>query len=97
MQFETEKCAVYPETLMQSLAESAYSLAGICSYKDWSNLRTLNIGDGQIDFNSFFEFINKNNYQGDYTVEATAFDKDGGIHFEKINASLQKLREKAGQ
>lgn len=62
-------------------------------YKDWVNLRTLNIGDGQIDFNSFFEFIYKNNYQGDYTIEATAFDRDGVIHFDTLNKSLQKLQD----
>ena len=62
-------------------------------YKDWAHLRTLNIGDGQIDFSSFFNYILDNQYQGDYTVEATAFDKEGVIHFDTLNNSLEKLRK----
>ena len=62
-------------------------------YKDWKNLRTLNIGDGQIDFNLFFNYIQSQNYNGDYTVEATAFDRNGMIHFKELNACLKKLQE----
>lgn len=47
-------------------------------YKDWARLKTLPVGDGHIDFEEFFQFIKQKNYKGDFTVEATAFDRESG-------------------
>lgn len=47
-------------------------------YMDWANLRTLPIGDGHIDFAEFFRFLRQKKYEGDFTVEATAFAKESG-------------------
>ena len=61
-------------------------------YKDWSNLRTLPVGDGQIDFEKFFEFTDGTGYQGMYTVESTAFDKNGVVDAEMLNRQFAKIR-----
>lgn len=47
-------------------------------YMDWAKLRTLPIGDGHIDFAEFFGFIKEKKYNGDFTVEATAFNRGNG-------------------
>ena len=59
---------------------------------DWENLKTLHIGQGQIDFARFFHFVKEMNYGGDFTIEATSLDKDGVIDFDKINKSIYALR-----
>ena len=64
-----------------------------CSYKDWSNLRVLPVGDGIVDFDKFFRFLREFNYQGTLTTEATCFDKNGFIDIDKMNACLDKIRE----
>ena len=56
--------------------------------KDWSSLKTLHIGDGQIDFEGLFSFIKEQNYAGDFTIESTSFDKTGYIDFKKMNRSI---------
>ena len=61
-------------------------------YLDWSNLRTLHIGDGHIDFAPLFAFLKEHAYTGDFTVEATSFDASGIIHFNKLNESIRTLR-----
>lgn len=61
-------------------------------YKDWKNLNTLHIGQGQIDFDPLFKQLRISNYCGDFTVEATSFDKNGEIHFEELNTSLNTIR-----
>lgn len=63
-------------------------------YKDWDNLRTLPINDGNIDFDKFFRYINKIQYNGDYTVEATAFSNDGKIDFEMLNYCFKYIKNK---
>ncbi len=64
---------------------------------DWSNLRTLHIGEGQIDFAAFFHFVRDHGYTGDFTVEATSFDPEGVIHFAKLNQTFDKIRELWGE
>ena len=60
---------------------------------DWARLKTLHIGQGQIDFARFFDFVREVGYDGDYTVEATSFLPDGVIHFDELNRTLQYIRE----
>ena len=62
-------------------------------YMDWSNLRTLPIGAGKVDFSRFFDFIKKINYKGDFTVEATAFDSKGVIAVDMLNEQFRYIRE----
>lgn len=61
-------------------------------YKDWSSLKTLHIGDGQIDFDRFLGFVRRMGYAGDFTIESTSFDNAGIIDFEKMNQSIQIIR-----
>ena len=62
-------------------------------YMDWQNLRVLHIGDGSVDFDKFFAFIKKTNYNGDFTTEATSFDLQTGIvDIERVNKTVRKIR-----
>lgn len=62
-------------------------------YMDWSNLKTLHIGDGNVDFDRLFEFVKIIGYKGDFTVEATSFGGDGIIDFDSLNRDFCKIRE----
>ena len=62
-------------------------------YMDWSNLRTLQIGQGKIDFERFFNFIRETGYEGDYTLEASAYDSEGNVDVELLNRQFAYVRE----
>lgn len=62
-------------------------------YMDWANLRTLPIGKGKVDIERFFAFIKEIGYDGDYTVEATAFDSGGVVDVEMLNGQFRYIRE----
>ncbi|MCR5609173.1 MAG: sugar phosphate isomerase/epimerase [Lachnospiraceae bacterium] len=59
---------------------------------DWSNFKVLPIGKGHVDFDGFFENLNKYEYNGDFTVEATGFNHDGVVNIEMLNDCFEKLR-----
>ena len=61
-------------------------------YKDWPNLKTLHIGKGWVDFDRLFGWLHDSDYRGDFTLEATSFDKTGEIQLQELNASLLKIR-----
>lgn len=61
-------------------------------YKDWQNLKTLHIGDGKIDFDEFFRYLQSEKYDGDYTIEATSFKQTGDVDIDKLNNSIQLIR-----
>lgn len=61
-------------------------------HKDWANLKTLHMGSGQVDFDRLFAFIRNWGYDGDFTVEATSFDRNGVIDFEALNGCFRKIR-----
>ena len=60
-------------------------------YMDWSNLRTLHIGDGAIPFDRFFAVLRQKGYHGSYTVEATSMTGEG-ILLDKLNGCLEYIR-----
>jgi len=62
-------------------------------YMDWGNLRTLRIGQGKLDFERFFTFISEIGYDGDYTLEATAYDEEGNVNVELLNKQFAYVRE----
>ena len=62
-------------------------------YMDWSNLRTIGIGEGQVDFARLFGFLRQKGYSGDFTVEATSFGEDGVIDFARLNRCFSRIRE----
>ena len=61
-------------------------------YKDWERLRTLPIGQGNVDFAAFFAFLQCRHYAHTMTVEATCVRKDGSVDIQALNASLDFLR-----
>ena len=61
-------------------------------YMDWPKLMTLPIGEGHVDFDKFFSFIHKIQYQGSYTVEATAMRMDGTVDVDMLNRCFDKIR-----
>lgn len=61
-------------------------------YMDWENLKTLPIGSGKIDFDRFFAFTKRIGYDDTYTVEATAFNREGVVDLEMLNRCFEKIR-----
>lgn len=61
-------------------------------YMDWDRLKTLPIGNGNIDFSKFFAFIKAIGYDDTFTVEATAFGLDGAIDIAMLNACFDKIQ-----
>ena len=61
-------------------------------YKEWDKLRSLPIGQGNIDFDKFFAFINQIGYRGTFTVESTAFDRNGVIDIDMLNQQFTFIR-----
>lgn len=62
-------------------------------YMDWANLRTLPVGKGKIDFERFFEFVTKTNYQGFFTTEGNAQLGDGKVDIDVLNQQFRRIRE----
>lgn len=63
------------------------------SYGDWSNIKSLHIGEGWIDFNKFFNFLNTTSYNQDFTIEATTIDTTGFVDCNKLNKTFQRLKQ----
>lgn len=62
-------------------------------YMDWSNLRTLPVGAGKIDFTGFFDKLAQYGYAGDFTVEATAICRENGeVDYAMLNACFDRIR-----
>ena len=92
--FDTKMAAFHSQLDLLYMEENAKLLPHIQhmhmndyngGYKDWKNLRTLHIGEGIIDFDRLFAFVRKLAYCGDFTVEATSFDR--------LNRCFRKIRE----
>lgn len=67
-------------------------------YMEWGKLKTLPIGDGHIDFEEFFCFLKQKSYTGDFTVEATAFDRETGhVDTAMLNRCFEKIRKMKGE
>lgn len=62
-------------------------------YMDWKNLRTLPIGQGNVDFQRVFAHIRATGYRGTFTVESTAFDQNGAVDTDVLNAQFQLIRD----
>ena len=66
-------------------------------FKDFSNLRVLPVGKGHVDFERFFSELSAYDYDGDFTVESTAFDlKTGELDFDMLNRCFADVRRLAG-
>ena len=61
-------------------------------YKDWGNLRTLPVGRGHIDFDRFFAFVKSSGYKGTFTLESTAFNKEGFVDTDMLNLEIDTVK-----
>ena len=61
-------------------------------YKDWENLRTLPVGRGHIDFDRFFAFVKSSGYKGTFTLESTAFNKEGFVDTDMLNLEIDTVK-----
>ena len=61
-------------------------------YKDWENLRTLPVGRGHIDFDRFFAFVKSAGYKGTFTLESTAFNKEGFVDTDMLNLEIDTVK-----
>ena len=61
--------------------------------KDWGNMKILPIGSGHVDFDTFFKKFFAYGYNGDFTVESTATDKEGNVDFDMLNGCFDRIRE----
>lgn len=61
-------------------------------YMDWAHLKTLFIGDGQIDFEPFFKTAGQYGFSGSLTCECTAMQPDGSVNISRLNDSLDAVR-----
>lgn len=62
-------------------------------HKDWSNLKTLPIGKGKIDFDRFFEHVKGTGYERTFTVKATAFNTEGVVDVDMLNEQFSQIRD----
>ena len=60
---------------------------------DWTDLKTLPIGRGNIDFERFFDFIRRIGYDDSFTTESTAFNAKGEVDTEMLNQQFRYIRE----
>lgn len=65
-------------------------------YMDWTNLQSLPIGKGKIDFEAFFEFIKMIGYDGTFTVEATAVNSEGIVDVGMLNEQFRCMKSYIG-
>lgn len=65
------------------------------TYKDWDNLKTRHIGEGNIDFKKFFGFLSSVGYEGTATLECSSMDESGKIYPEKMSESILKVKRLA--
>ncbi len=56
-------------------------------------LPIMHIGDGEVDFAAFFRLLKECNFAGTATVESTSLFPDGQINIDKLNASLDRVRQ----
>ncbi len=62
-------------------------------YKNWSTLKTLHLGKGDIDFDEFFSFIKSVNYSGTYTLECSSLTETGELLLSEMRESVQTARK----
>lgn len=61
-------------------------------YREWASIRSLNIGEGTVDFDFVFSKLKEVGYSGDFTVEANAFNAEGSLEIDKLQKSVDEVR-----
>ena len=62
-------------------------------YMEWGKTQSLHPGEGRIDFEELFGDLMRVGYSDTITVESTSVLPDGQIDYEKLNRTLDYLRE----
>lgn len=62
-------------------------------YMEWAKFKTLHPGEGQVCFEKLFSFLRTIAYRDDFTTEATSFNQQGIVDIEKLNRTLETLRQ----
>ena len=57
-----------------------------------ARLAVLHMGEGDVDFESFFGIVKETGFSGTLTVESTSVREDGTVEVEKLNNTLSKVR-----
>ena len=60
---------------------------------EWSALRSLHPGEGNIDFEYICRNLKSVGYDGYITIESTSVNDDGSIQVEKLNRSIDLIRK----
>lgn len=66
------------------------------TYKEWKKLQGCQIGEGCIDFDQFFLFLNNIRFRESITMEASAY-YDGVLNIEALNRSIAYIKNKMGK
>jgi sugar phosphate isomerase/epimerase len=101
--FDTKMAAFHGqlELLYQKEYEWLWKNRHICHYyigdygsmpMDWANLKSLPIGKGNIDFNSFAAFLKSINYNGFLTLEGTSFNDNGEADIALLNQCFEIMQ-----
>lgn len=101
--YDTKMALLHDENrLLESERFSYLMRDGLISHLHMNDSRTdaggnrlpiLHIGDGAVDFSAFFTFVKACGFSGTATVESTSVNTDGTVDLEKLNRSLQRVRE----
>ena len=91
-QFHGELERIYNKELWQKHIKHLHINDYGSGIKDWNALKTLHIGSGNVDFDSFFGFVRKMGYNGDFTVEATSVSPEGLVDIDKLNEDFLKIK-----
>ena len=92
-EFHRQMDVLYDADLLDSGCITHYHVnVYLGGYMDWKHLRTLPIGQGQVNFEKFFESVKQTGYQGAFTVEATAFNAEGMVNIAMLNESFERIR-----
>ncbi|MBQ8316007.1 MAG: sugar phosphate isomerase/epimerase [Lachnospiraceae bacterium] len=101
--FDTKMAAFHGQMglLYQKEYEWLWKNGHICHYHigdyssipmDWANLKSLPIGKGNIDFDSFAVFLKNINYNGFLTLEGTSFNENGEADIALLNKCFEIMR-----
>ena len=97
-QFHRELTEIYKEENAFLFKENRVKHIHLNDYKgeymDWSNLKVLPVGEGDVDFKSFFNLLKEINYEGDFTLESTAFNKEGIVDTNMLNEEISLIKKK---
>ena len=56
-------------------------------------LPIMHIGDGDVDFKSFFALMKERRFSGTATIESTSVLEDGSVQIEKLKKSIETVRK----